>query len=143
MLSAKCKYSIRAVLYISVNSSKDHRIGIKSIAENLKIPMPYAGKILNELVRKEIVSSKKGPTGGFFQTEKGLNLPIINIIDAIDGLSFFNKCALGLDECSDDRPCPIHYDFKKSKDHLKKILESKTIAQLAVKIKRNELFLVK
>lgn len=143
MLSAKCKYAIRAVLFLSVESSKSKRIGIKTIAENLKIPAPYTGKILNELTRKGIIYSKKGPTGGFFQTKKGMQQSVLSIIEAIDGLSYFTNCALGLDECSDDHPCPIHQEFKVTKDRLRSILARKTIAQLAVEIKNNELFLVK
>ena len=143
MLSAKCKYAIRAVLFLSVESSENNRIGIKTIAENLKMPTPFTGKILNELVRKRIIFSKKGPAGGFFQTKDGMQLSVFTIIEAIDGLSFFNKCALGLEACSDDRPCPIHQEFKIMRDRLKNIIQSKTIAQLATEIKNNELFLVK
>ncbi len=143
MLSAKCKYAIRTVLFLSVESSNNKRIGIKTIAENLKIPAPYTGKILNELVRKGIIYSKKGPTGGFYQTKEGMQLSVLTIIEAIDGLAFFNNCALGLEQCSDDRPCPIHQEFKITKDRLKNIIKSKTIEQLAKEIKNNELFLVK
>jgi Rrf2 family protein len=126
-----------------VESSKNKRIGIKAIAENLKIPAPYTGKILNELVRKGIIYSKKGPTGGFFQTDEGMQQAVLTIIEAIDGLAFFQNCALGLEQCSDDRPCPIHQDFKITKDRFKNILETKTIAQIATEIDNKKLFLVK
>lgn len=143
MISKKCKYAIRAILHLAVESCKENKKNIRKLAEELKLPTPYLGKILQELVPKNIITSIKGPNGGFYLTEKNLQTPLINIVKAIDGLSFFETCGLGLDECSDDHPCPIHQDFKISRDHLKNVFANKTVQELAGEIKTNGLILVR
>ena len=51
MLSKSCEYAIRAVLYLSIHSDEDKKIGIKIIAEELKIPGQFLNKILQKLVK--------------------------------------------------------------------------------------------
>lgn len=143
MISKKCKYALRAVLHLSVNSSHTHKVGMRSLADKLKLPAPYLGKILQELVQKNVISSIKGPNGGFYLTEKNARAPLLNIIDAVDGLGFFENCGLGIAECSNDHPCPIHNDFKKVRDHLKNVFTNKRIYQLAEEITAKNLILVR
>ena len=51
MLSNTCKYGIRAVLYLAMNTKKEKKIGIKQISQDLNIPTPFLGKILQSLVK--------------------------------------------------------------------------------------------
>lgn len=143
MLSQKCKYAIRTILYLAAEGKQNEKKGIKELSEAMKIPMPYLGKILQELVPKKIISSTKGPNGGFFLTDKNLQSPAINIIEAIDGLTIFNDCGLGLETCSEENPCPIHNDFKIARDHLKNTFLEKSIRELANDINANNLTLVR
>jgi Rrf2 family iron-sulfur cluster assembly transcriptional regulator len=70
MLSKSSKYAIRAVLHIAKAASKKEKIDSKKVAFELEIPAPFLAKTLQELTRKKIVSSIKGPHGGFYLTEK-------------------------------------------------------------------------
>lgn len=144
MLSNKCKYAIRAVLYLSIESNKNKKLkGSKHVAEALNIPVAFTSKILQELAKTKIISSLKGPGGGFFLTDKNLDTPIIDIVKTIDGLSFFESCGLGLDKCSDERPCPIHNTFKIGRDSMLKLLKENTIRELATDTVKRELFLIR
>lgn len=143
MISKKCKYALRAILQLAVETSPQNKKSLKSLAEELKMPSPFLGKILQELVPKNIISSAKGPNGGFFLTEANKQTPLITIVEAIDGLAFFETCGLGLSACSDDHPCPIHDDFKKSRNHLKNVFSSKSVQQLAEEIKTKDFILVR
>ena len=143
MISKKCKYALRAVLFLAVESTMEKKLNIRDVAERLKMPMPYLGKILQELVRKNIISSIKGPNGGFYLTESNLQIPLIKVVEVMDGLSFFETCGLGLEECSEARPCPIHDEFKKAREHLKNTFQTKTIEEMSADIKANHVFLVR
>lgn len=143
MLSLKCKYAIRALLHIAVSNGDTERYNIKNLAIDLKMPAPFLSKILQELVPKKLVSSTKGPNGGFYLTPENLNTPIIDIVEAIDGLSFFTDCGLGLSSCSDEMPCPLHKEFKEARDSLYNTLSSQTIRTLAQDIKLQQLILVR
>ena len=144
MLSQKCKYAIRAVLYLSMENDSDKGLkGGKDVSEALKTPLAFTGKILQELAKKNIISSLKGPGGGFYLSKENHKIPIIKIVEAMGDLSYFHSCGLGLSECSDDAPCPIHDSFKIGRDNLLALFESKTIGDLGQEINESGLFLVR
>ncbi|MFP5471295.1 MAG: RrF2 family transcriptional regulator [Bacteroidia bacterium] len=144
MLSQKCKYAIRAALYLSIESnlSKGLKSG-KDVSEALKIPLAFTGKILLELSRAGIITSVKGPGGGFYLSKENLRIPVIEIVKAMGDISFFTSCGLGLHKCSDDHPCPIHNTFKIGRDSLLTLFQNKTIGELGREVKKSELFLVR
>jgi len=142
MLSNKCKYAIRSVLFLAVESSQENKFSAKEIASELKIPLPFLGKILQDLVRKKLISSTKGPKGGFYLNENNLNGSIIDIIEVIDGLSFFTSCTLGLLNCSDSAPCPIHEEFKACRSNIENLFRSKTVKEISKDIESTFTYLV-
>jgi Rrf2 family iron-sulfur cluster assembly transcriptional regulator len=132
MLSNKSKYAIRAVIFIAYKSQFEaNPIGGKYISEHLKMPLPFTVKILQELVKGNIISSLKGPGGGFFLNEENEKKNLMDLITVFGDDKFFSACALGLPECSDERPCPVHEDFGKCRANIRKIFEGKTLCQLA------------
>lgn len=135
ILSRSATYGLRAVLYLSLRSEEKKRFGVKAIAQELHLPESYLGKVLQNIVRKGIISSAKGPRGGFYIEEQNLNRPVIQIVEAIDGLEHFSACGLGLHECSDEKPCPIHSEYGALRDGLFNLLSQKTIADFKADIK--------
>lgn len=141
MLSSKCKYAIRAVLYLAAESCDNCRVSCAKIAESLDLPLAFMGKILQELARKKIIHSIKGPNGGFWMPEESMNRPLIDIVDAIDSLSFFSSCGLGLHHCSEEHPCPIHHSFKISRTQIHDLFQSHTVSKVAQEIRNSGVFL--
>jgi Rrf2 family protein len=139
MISTKCKYAIRAILLLATESSKESKLTIKQISEKLDIPQHFLGKILQELVPLKFISSLKGPKGGFYLTDQNKNITLLQLIETVDGPFFFNGCALGLKQCSDKKPCPIHYEFKSCRSHLKEVFSSKTIFDLQQEIHNSDI----
>lgn len=123
MLSKTCKYAIRATIFIAQKSKEGNKVGIKEIAKGIDSPEHFIAKILQDLSRKGYIQSTKGPNGGFYMTEKNLQLSIADIVREIDGHSLFLSCALGLRECSDAKPCPIHNEFKHIRKSITELLE--------------------
>ena len=80
--SRSVEYGLRAVLYLATNCSEGLRFGVKTIAKDLDVPEHFLGKVLQNLVRKGIIFSVKGPNGGFYINKSKIDLPIINIIEA-------------------------------------------------------------
>ncbi|MFA6082708.1 Rrf2 family transcriptional regulator [Mucilaginibacter sp.] len=117
ILSKTCEYAIRATVYVALKSSRGEKAGIIEVARAIGSPMHFTGKILQTLVRKKILSSAKGPTGGFY-LENGDRLFLIDIVRAIDGNGLFTSCVLGLERCSAVQPCPMHEQVKPIRDML-------------------------
>lgn len=130
MLSLTCKTAIKAVIYLAVKFESAEKSGIKEIAEFINASEHSVGKMLQTLVKDEIIHSSKGPNGGFFINAKQNKQPIINIINAIDGTDVFKECGLGLSKCSATHPCPIHDDYKIVRDIFEKLCREKKISDL-------------
>jgi Rrf2 family protein len=134
MLSATCKYGIRAVIFIASKPDNKKNIGLKEVAEKLRIPQPYLAKILQILARKKILHSTKGPHGGFYLMIPAGKLTLMDIIDAIDGRNFFDSCYVTGERCnfdkSDDGRCLLHNELRQEKVRLEEFFSSKTIEQL-------------
>jgi Rrf2 family protein len=141
LFSKACEYAIRAALYISAKSIEGSRLGISEIAEEIDAPVAFTAKILQTLAREGIISSIKGPNGGFFIEPKAKPIRLITIVKAIDGEKVLSACVLGLKECSDEFPCPVHKEVKPFKDRVKKIIEEKTIQDLSADLTSGSVFL--
>ncbi len=141
MLSKSCIYALRSIIYIGHHATFKHKFGIKEIAKELDLPVHFLSKILQRLVKHDVVQSLKGPNGGFYLNEKSKETSLLTIIEVIDGLSFFSSCGLGLHECSETHPCPLHHDFKKYRDGLYFLFEEKKISDLITKIEEGNAFI--
>lgn len=141
MLSKSCVYSLRSIIFIAHNATKEDKLGIKEIAKELDLPEPYLGKILQQLTKHKIIQSVKGPHGGFYLDEDSQKTKILKVIDVVDGLDFFHSCGLGLKECSEEHPCPLHDDFKVYRDGLFNLFTNTSIADLVQKIDRGNAFI--
>ncbi|TBW27989.1 Rrf2 family transcriptional regulator [Gramella sp. KN1008] len=134
MFSKACEYGIRATLFISQESQKERRASLKTIAGAIDSPEAFTAKILQKLAQENIIQSAKGPHGGFFITPDKKSIVLADIVKAIDGDSIVNGCALGLEKCSEEHPCPLHYAFANVRGNLKEMLETTTIEELTTRL---------
>jgi len=141
MFSKSCIYALRSIVLIAHNATIDSKMSIKEIAQELELPTHYLGKILQQLSKHNIIQSIKGPNGGFYLNEESKEVKLIRIIEIIDGLEFFTSCGLGLKECSDTHPCPLHDDFKIYRDGLWELFNAKSILDLVSKIEDGDAFI--
>jgi len=132
MFSKSTEYALRAVIYIGQKGSKEKKLGIPEIAEAIGSPQQFTAKILQLLTKNsQVVSSVRGPNGGFFLTEAAKNLPVRAILESTGEENVLTKCVLGLYQCSEVNPCPMHNDYKSIRKQMIKLFETKTIRELA------------
>lgn len=142
MFSKTCEYGIRATIFIASQSYQNHRVGLKDIAKKIDSPEAFTAKILQILARNNIIKSIKGVHGGFEIPKETMNqIKLSQIVTAIDGDSVFTGCGLGLSQCSEDHPCPVHDKFVAIRNELSSMLENTNLEELAIGIKSGETFL--
>ncbi|MEO6830863.1 MAG: Rrf2 family transcriptional regulator [Chitinophagaceae bacterium] len=124
MFSKTCEYAIRAMLFVAQRSNSGVKVGIKEISKNIDAPEHFIAKILQDLSRRGMVQSSKGPNGGFFFEKASEDYTLADIVRAIDGDKIFFGCALGLTECDEIHPCPLHFEMKGIRDMIKSKLEA-------------------
>jgi len=137
MISKTCKYGIRAVLYIASRSPDNIKLNCKDIAREIDAPEAFTAKILQILNKHKIITSLKGPYGGFYIEEHQLGIPLMNIVNAIDGLAIFSECGLGLKQCSETHPCPMHNEFKLIRNDMTRLFNETTIKGLVDRLSGN------
>ena len=103
---------------------------VKNIAEEEQIPAHFLAKILQGIARKGLLKSSKGPTGGFCLNVSPKKLKLIDIVDAVDGMSNFNACAGGLAECNSARACSLCDRWKPVQSRIMVFLGKTSIADL-------------
>ncbi len=141
MISKSCKYAIRAAVFIASKANEDVKLGVKDIAREIEAPTAFTAKILQLLNKHKIVTSLKGPYGGFFCEKYQLDLPVLDVVNAIDGLAIFRECVMGLHQCSDVHPCPMHHKYARTRDELLKTFSNTTLKGLAKDISAGATFL--
>jgi Rrf2 family transcriptional regulator, iron-sulfur cluster assembly transcription factor len=107
IFSKKCEYGLQAVLYLAAQTGREI-VSAEEIANKLSIPKEFVSKILQSLTESGIVESRKGKSGGFAIAKDPKKIKLIDIVDAIDGLSMFSSCVLGFPHCNPENPCPLH-----------------------------------
>ena len=118
-----------------MHGDQESKLSIAAIASSLKVPQPFLGKILQQLSRHKIISSTKGPGGGFYLSKENCQKHLLDIVEIVDGTDVFDDCILGLPNCSSINPCPLHEKFTVCRESTLGLLRENTIGQLVEDIK--------
>lgn len=136
MFSKSTEYALRAIIYLAQKSSVEHKIGITELSEAIDSPKSFTAKILQKLTKDNLlISSVTGPSGGFFLMDQSKKKSLLHVLTLLEDEGIITGCILGLKECSEKNPCPMHAEYKKIKPMLLDMLDHKTIAELASEMK--------
>jgi Rrf2 family protein len=107
VLSNSADYALRAVLVLS-RSFGERAIHAEEIADATGTPRNYMSKILNLLAKAGVVTSSRGPTGGFTLAVSPTNITVAQVIDVFDEPKNHTRCLLGNGPCRPEKPCGAH-----------------------------------
>ena len=83
-ISRSAEYALLAVGYIAQH--QDEKVVLsQNISKEYNIPLEYLLKILQQLVRVNVLHSKRGPHGGFSLARPPKKITMLQIIEAVDG----------------------------------------------------------
>lgn len=126
MLSKTAEYALRATVWLGRNpqqtESADH------LAERTKVPRRYLHKVLQDLVRAELLRSQPGPGGGYGLARAPEKITILDVVNAAAPMERIRHCPLGLP--SHTRLCPLHAELDGVYAAAETALSRVTIAQL-------------
>ena len=135
LFSSSCEYGIRALIYLAIHR-EDGPCLVREIAEVESIPRHYLAKILQQLAGHGLVRSTKGPGGGFALARDPETLTAEEVIAILEPGHNSTRCVLGLDECNDDAPCPLHETWSSLRDSFFGQLSEMTLGDMATVIER-------
>ncbi len=130
MLSNSSKYAIKGVLYLALNSDENHKIMVRDMHGIVNVPESYLAKLLQELSRHDVISSARGPKGGFYLSDNDRKRTLMDVVKVIDGEKRVTSCVLGLRNCDVDNPCVLHKLVGSNKTNFINVLERTTLQDL-------------
>ena len=130
LFSRQCEYALQAVCYLALKKEGE-MTSIKELTDKLEIPYHFLGKILQNLSRKGLLRSLKGPTGGFALGMPAKEITLFHVVEAIDGVKFTSGCVMGFPECTGKNPCAVHEHWAGLRDGIYRMLVHRNIAEVA------------
>lgn len=130
ILSQTAVYALKAVLYLAEEDGPDP-VRVDQIAEALDVPRNYLSKILYSLARAGVLSSTRGPHGGFRLAKKPSELTLSRVVDTFDEVEVRSGCLLGRKRCSDANPCAAHARWKDISSGVEAFFRETTVQDLA------------
>ena len=107
MVSSTSDYALRAILLLARHAN-ERSLRADEIARATGAPRNYMAKTLNALAKAGIVTSARGPAGGFALAIPATELTIAHVIECFDEPRAHTRCLLGTAPCDPRRPCAAH-----------------------------------
>lgn len=131
MISKTAQYAISAVLHIARETDRGRPARANEIAETLGVPRNYLSKILHVLARAGMLTSERGPRGGFRLARPATELVLADLLVAIDPAVLEATCLLGNPHCSDSSACALHERWKQVREPVSSFFRETTIADVS------------
>lgn len=82
-----------------VGFGPDRTVAVTEISDLLNVSKDHLGKVLQRLAKVGMVTSRRGPKGGFTIAKEAEQTTLLEILEAIDGPMTKNTCLLGEPLC--------------------------------------------
>ncbi|HWQ54444.1 MAG TPA: Rrf2 family transcriptional regulator [Bryobacteraceae bacterium] len=138
--SRSTEYAIRALIPLAQVPDGRYTM-VKTIAEQESIPTHFLAKILQQLARKGLLKSSKGPLGGFQLNVPAENISLLDIVEALDGLEPYQINAVADPDAPDGLYCTMHDEWLNLREEIVTYLRDNSVADLAkaLEVKRRTL----
>lgn len=131
LLSQTSLYGLRAAAYLGERFADEHCVPVGEIADAVGVPRNYLSKTLHQLARHGVLSSERGPKGGFRLAKPPEQIRLIDVVAGLEPGLDQRVCLLGRPTCSDTDPCAAHERWRDLSDQITHFLEATTVANLA------------
>ena len=128
LVTRETDYAVRCVLYLA--REKNLVANVTEIAHAMHIPKTFLAKILQRLIRCKIVGSLRGMHGGFRLEKKPADISLLDIMEAIQGSSGINVCAVDSKKCNLSSSCAVHPVWVDIRKQVENRLKNETIDKL-------------
>jgi Rrf2 family transcriptional regulator, iron-sulfur cluster assembly transcription factor len=150
IFSNPSEYAIRALSELVLMSQEappnpSRRAGfvmLDKLTEQANLPREFLAKIFRQLVEGGILTSAKGPGGGFALARPAHEITLLNVIEVVDGGHQIDGCVVGMARCNDHMPCPQHDLFKPIRQRLRAYLSTTTLADTGASLKEKKVLAI-
>jgi Rrf2 family iron-sulfur cluster assembly transcriptional regulator len=132
MLSRTCQHAIWVMAVLAKRWASGNRgwAKAKEIADVVGLPVPMTAKVLQQLAHAGLLTSSRGQKGGFKLRRMPESITLAEIVGAVDGAESLSGCVLGLPQCDDRHPCPLHAHWAKIRQPLLQFLATVRLSDI-------------
>ena len=105
-LTTKGRYAVTAMLDLALHY-KEGPTTLADISQRQGISLSYLEQLFAKLRKQGLVDSTRGPGGGYRLSRSPNDIPVANVITAVDEKVETTRCG-GLSNCQDDKQCLTH-----------------------------------
>jgi Rrf2 family transcriptional regulator, iron-sulfur cluster assembly transcription factor len=105
-LTTKGRYAVTAMLDLALNA-KDRPITLADISQRQGISLSYLEQLFSRLRKQELVSSARGPGGGYRLSRAAAEISVAKVIEAVDEKVTVTRCD-GRGDCQNGEACLTH-----------------------------------
>ena len=135
-LSKKADYALLAMRHLAARADRE-AVSAREVAETYGIPPELLAKVLQKLVRTNILESHHGIRGGYALAKPAKNITVADVIQAIDGPLSVTACSETDHSCDQYSKCNIRDPLWKIKDRIVSALAATTVAELAADLSKH------
>jgi len=127
-VSRKVDYALRAVIHLANEEAHDRACSVAEIAARERIPRQFLEKIVQQLIHKGLVRSRRGPHGGYILGRPPHLMTFRDVIEAVEGPISLNVCVGEHPDCSLLGACGMNRVWVEGQRRVMDLFENTTIA---------------
>lgn len=128
-VSRKCDYALRTAIRLA--RADGAAVSLAEIASSQMVPPAFLEKVIATLVGAGLVTSQRGPGGGYRLARPAAEVTLLDVILAAEGSLGLNQCVLGEGSCERQDVCGAHHVWRIAQQQLQALFAETTMADLA------------
>jgi len=130
-LTTKGRYAVTAMLDLALHEQRGP-ISLADISTRQEISLSYLEQLFAKLRRAELVSSVRGPGGGYRLGKNGQDISIADVVDAVNESMDATRCQKKGD-CQKGEICLTHHLWLDLSDQIHEFLHNISLAELVAR----------
>ncbi len=127
-LTTKGRFAVTAMVDLSMRQTRGP-VTLAAISERQHISLSYLEQLFGKLRRAKLVTSVRGPGGGYNLAKPTVEITVADIISAVDEPIDATQCG-GKENCNDDRRCITHDLWATLNEKMNDYLSSVTLSDV-------------
>lgn len=127
MISQTAEYALRAMVYLAQYPERSHTN--RQIARVTRVPTGYLAKVLQNLSRAGLITSRRGLGGGFALAKPASEITVYEVIQAVDPIPRITACPLKL-KAHKDKLCPLHQRLDNAWELVERSFRNTTLSEI-------------
>ena len=128
-LSRESEYGIQGLIHLAQQPAGTV-MQLAAIADAQALPQSFLAKIFQKFTQYGLVRSFRGATRGYTLGRPADEITLKEVLEAVEGPGFFERCIFWSNRCAEENPCVLHEGWKQIKPTLTAMMEETTVQDL-------------